>query len=78
MIMIRPCNKSLCLCCILFRALDYDFLGPDHKYEFIVTATDGDPVSPLSGTVTVQVRHHGPLLVLSLHYTNAVTNQKMQ
>ena len=38
------------------RSLDYDFLGPDHMYEFHVIATDNDPVAPQSGSVTVQVR----------------------
>lgn len=42
--------------CCYYSELDYDFLFPDHMYEFTVTATDMDPVSPRSGSVTVQVR----------------------
>ena len=48
-------NFSLC------RRLDYDFLGPDHKYEFEVIATDNDPVAPKSGSVTVQVGNRFPV-----------------
>lgn len=35
--------------------LDYDLIGPEHMYEFVITATDMDPVNPRSGTATVQV-----------------------
>jgi len=40
---------SVCAC----SELDYDYV-PDHKYEFVVTATDGGS-PPLSGSATVQV-----------------------
>lgn len=45
-------NNFFCFTC---RDLDYDFIGPEHRYEFTITATDRDPVSPKSGSVTVQV-----------------------